>query len=61
MRGAPPSLVFAALGQARLDGAISPEAEGRLVADLLTFWAWKRGRRERERPPVGLASRTMAQ
>jgi len=39
MRRAPPSLVFAVLGQARLDGLMSPEEEGRAVAYLLTYWA----------------------
>ena len=39
MRAAPPSLVFAVLGQARADGALSPEAESRLLRGLLTYWA----------------------
>ena len=39
MRRAPPSLVFAVLGQARVDGLMSPEEEGRAVAYLLTYWA----------------------
>jgi hypothetical protein len=39
MRRGPPSLVFAAIGQARANGAITPEEESRLVADLLTWWA----------------------
>ncbi|HEX8320731.1 hypothetical protein [Longimicrobium sp.] len=39
LRGGAPSLVFAILGQARADGAITPEQESRLLADLLTFWA----------------------
>lgn len=34
-----PSLVFAAIGQARIDGRISPQAESRLLARLLTHWA----------------------
>jgi hypothetical protein len=42
MRRAPPSLVFAVIGQARADGAISPEAESRLLGDLLTQWAMQR-------------------
>jgi hypothetical protein len=37
-----PSLAFAILGQAKLDGRLSPEHEGRLVADLLTHWALRR-------------------
>ena len=36
---AAPSLVFAALGQARFDGRLSPEDEGQLVGRLLTHWA----------------------
>jgi hypothetical protein len=36
---APPSLVFAAIGQARIDGRISPEDESRLLSKLLTHWA----------------------
>jgi hypothetical protein len=39
MRKAPPSLVFAAIGQARADGAIAPESESRVLAHLLTAWA----------------------
>jgi hypothetical protein len=37
--GAPPSLVFAAFGQARADGTMSPEEESRTLAALLTDWA----------------------
>jgi hypothetical protein len=39
MYSAPPSLVFAVIGQAKADGKISPEAEGHLLADLLSSWA----------------------
>lgn len=39
VRSAPQSLVFATIGQARADGNISPEAESKLLADLLSFWA----------------------
>ncbi|HEX2094548.1 MAG TPA: hypothetical protein VHG28_19240 [Longimicrobiaceae bacterium] len=39
MRSGAPSLVFAILGQARMDRALSPEEESRLLADLLTYWA----------------------
>jgi hypothetical protein len=39
LRQAPPTLAFAVIGQARMDGQISPETESRLVADLLTWWA----------------------
>jgi hypothetical protein len=39
MRAAPPSLVFAVIGQARADGEISPEEESRTLANLLTYWA----------------------
>jgi hypothetical protein len=39
MRDAAPTIAFAVIGQARADGLISPEAEGNLVANLLTYWA----------------------
>jgi hypothetical protein len=41
MRIAPPSLVFAVIGQAKADGKISPEAESKLLADLLSYWAMR--------------------
>jgi hypothetical protein len=34
-----PAVAFAFVGQAKLNGRITPEAESRLLADLLTFWA----------------------
>lgn len=39
MRRAPPSLVFAAVGQARADGVISPEEESRTLRMMLKHWA----------------------
>ena len=39
MRSAPPSLVFAVLSQARMNGDLSPEKEGRMLSYLLTYWA----------------------
>ncbi len=39
MRGAPPTLAFAAIGQARLGGALSAEDEARLLSELLRLWA----------------------
>lgn len=36
---AAPTLAFAMLGQARIDGRLSPEGEGQLAARLLTLWA----------------------
>jgi hypothetical protein len=39
MRGAAPSLVFAVLGQARVNGRLSPEDESKMLAYLLTYWA----------------------
>jgi hypothetical protein len=39
MRNAPPSEVFAAIGQAKIVGLLSPEQESRIVAELLSFWA----------------------
>jgi len=41
MYSAPPSLVFAVLGQAKSDGGLSPEDESNLLAKLLTFWAMR--------------------
>jgi hypothetical protein len=41
MYRAPPSLVFAVLGQAKVDGGLSPEDESDLLAKLLTFWAMR--------------------
>jgi hypothetical protein len=39
LRAGAPSLLFAVLGQARADGALSPEGESRLLSDLLKYWA----------------------
>jgi hypothetical protein len=39
MYEAAPTLVFAVIGQARADGAISPEAEGRIFSRMLNYWA----------------------
>jgi hypothetical protein len=39
MYRAPPTLVFAVIGQARADGSISPEDETALLSKLLTYWA----------------------
>lgn len=39
MHNAPPSLVFAVIGQAKVEGRLRPEDEGRLLANLLTHWA----------------------
>jgi hypothetical protein len=39
MYRAPPSLVFAAIGQAKADGRLDPEDESELLARLLTHWA----------------------
>jgi hypothetical protein len=39
MRAAPPSLVFAVIGQAKLAGLLGPERESQLVAEMLTYWA----------------------
>jgi hypothetical protein len=36
---APPSLVFAVIGQARAANRMTPEAESRLLGELLTTWA----------------------
>lgn len=42
MRQEPPSYVLAALGQAKVDGHLTPEEESRLLAHLLTYWAMRR-------------------
>ena len=39
MKQAAPTLVFAAFGQARADGQLSPETESRLLGGLLAEWA----------------------
>lgn len=39
LRAAPPSLAFAAIGQARADGQITPELESTAIGTLLTDWA----------------------
>lgn len=39
MYRAPPSLVFAVIGQARSDGRLNPEDEAALLGKLLTHWA----------------------
>jgi hypothetical protein len=41
MREAPPALVFAVIGQVRIEGRISPEKESRMLAYLLTYWAMR--------------------
>lgn len=41
MRNAPLSLIFAVIGQARMDGQISPEEESRTLAYLLTYRAMR--------------------
>lgn len=39
IRTAPPTLAFAAIGQARADGQITPELETKAIGNLLTDWA----------------------
>jgi hypothetical protein len=41
MYKAPPSLVFAVIGQAKADGRLGPEDESDLLAKLLTHWAMR--------------------
>ena len=41
IRATPPTLAFAIIGQAKMNGQISPEAESRLIGDLLTYWAMR--------------------
>ena len=39
MRRQPPTLVFAAIGQAKADGRMLPELEVQILAELLDYWA----------------------
>jgi len=39
MYSASPTMVFAVIGQARAEGSISPETEGRIFAEMLKYWA----------------------
>lgn len=39
MYKASPTMVFAVIGQARAEGSITPEVEGRIFADMLKYWA----------------------
>ncbi|MGH9850141.1 MAG: hypothetical protein ACREBD_09805 [Blastocatellia bacterium] len=39
MYQAPPTLVFAVIGQARAEGLISPERESRMLSGMLEYWA----------------------
>jgi hypothetical protein len=39
MRELSPTLAFAIIGQARVDGTMTPEEESRTLAGLLTYWA----------------------
>jgi hypothetical protein len=39
MYEASPTMVFAVIGQARAEGSISPEAEGRIFSRMLNYWA----------------------
>ena len=41
MQAAAPCLVFAAIGQVKADGRLSPEREARILADLLSDWAMR--------------------
>jgi hypothetical protein len=41
MYESPPCLTFAVLGQARMDGQLTPEEESTILAKLLTHWALK--------------------
>jgi hypothetical protein len=40
-QAASPALVFAVIGQAKADGKISPEAESKLVGEMLSYWAMR--------------------
>jgi hypothetical protein len=60
MREAPPSLVFAVVGQARLSGGLSPEAESRILTSMLTYWALRSTLGEAVLRPVPAARRVTA-
>jgi hypothetical protein len=52
IRQTAPCLVFAVIGQARWDSALSAEAETRILGDLLEFWALQRalpGKQKKEK------------
>jgi len=42
MRNAPPTLAFAVIGQAKMEGKISAEQENKILSNLLSHWALKR-------------------
>ena len=48
-----PALVLAVIGQARADGRLSPEGEGRLLAKLLRHWALRGANQEPAERLVG--------
>ena len=62
LRATAPALACAVIGQARADGAITPEYESRLLGDLLTYWALRAALHttsfvaDRSRPRAGLAA-----
>jgi hypothetical protein len=39
MKRAPPTLLFAVFGRARVSGRLTPETENRLLGNLITHWA----------------------
>lgn len=41
MKGAPPSLIFAAIGQAKIDGSVDAGEESMVLTELLKYWALK--------------------
>jgi hypothetical protein len=58
-RIARPTLAFAVMGQARADGRMTPEREGRLVAALLEHWALRTTIDSSEACALGPAPRRM--
>ena len=62
LRATAPALACAVIGQARADGAITPEHESRLLGDLLMYWALRAALHttqfvaDRSRPRAGLAA-----
>lgn len=57
LAGLSPTLAFAAIGQARVDGRITPEIEGRVLGALLRNWAVKFTMKDLRRTPATMVNR----
>jgi len=56
---ASPTMVFAVIGQARAQGAITPEEESRIFSDMLDYWALRNALAEIPGSTRGLARRVI--